>query len=135
TATLRTARLTADPGTRWAYTNVNYNLAARLVEVTSGTDFGEFLRQRIFAPLGMPDSALGDDTIPPTQGFISLFGRWIARDELPAFLDHSGSGGVITTAADMGRWLITQSGDGQRLVSAESLALMHAPTPVRDYGM
>ncbi|WP_278261743.1 serine hydrolase domain-containing protein [Nocardia sp. AG03] len=135
TATLRTARLTADPGTRWAYTNVNYNLAARLVEVASGTDFGAFLRQRIFTPLDMPDSALGDDTITPTQGFNSLFGRWIARDELPAFLDDSGSGGVITTAADMGRWLITQSGDGQRLVSAESLALMHAPTPVRDYGM
>ncbi|MGW4636480.1 serine hydrolase domain-containing protein [Nocardia sp. NPDC004415] len=133
TATLRTATLTAEPGTRWAYTNVNYNLAARLVEVASGSDFGEFVRQRIFTPLGMPDSALDDDTITPAAGFNSLFGQWIARAELPGFLD--GSGGVITTAADLGRWLISQSGDGPQLVRPESLALMYAPTPVRDYGM
>ncbi|MEU3009650.1 serine hydrolase domain-containing protein [Nocardia asteroides] len=135
TATLRTARLAAEPGTRWAYTNVNYNLAARLVEVASGQDFGEFLRQRIFGPLGMPDSTLGDDTITPTDGFNSLFGHWTARAELRGFLDDSGSGGVVTSAADLGRWLIAQSGTGPQLVSADSLALMHAPTPVRDYGM
>ncbi|MET9212298.1 MULTISPECIES: serine hydrolase domain-containing protein [unclassified Nocardia] len=135
TATLRTARLAAEPGARWAYTNVNYNLAARLVEVASGSDFGEFLRQRIFDPLGMPDSALGDATITPTAGFNSLFGHWTARAELRGFLDDSGSGGVVTSAADMGRWLIAQSGDGPPLVGADSLALMHAPTPARDYGM
>ncbi|MFF2085230.1 serine hydrolase domain-containing protein [Nocardia sp. NPDC058176] len=135
TATLRTARLAAEPGTRYAYSNVNYNLAARLVEVVSGREYGEYLRERIFEPLGMAESVLGDEIVSPADGFNSLFGRWIARDELAGFLDESGSGGVITTAADLGRWLITQSGDGPQLVSRESLALMHTPSPVRDYGM
>lgn len=134
-ATLRTARLAAEPGTRWAYSNVNYNLAARLVEVVSGREFGDYLRERIFAQLGMNESALGDETLHPAQGFNSLFGRWIARRELPGFLDASGSGGVITTAADMGRWLISQTGSGPQLVTEENLTVMHTPSPVRDYGM
>lgn len=134
-ATLRTARLAAEPGTRWAYSNVNYNLAARVVEVASGREFGDFLAERIFTPLGMTDSRLGDEIDPPAAGFNSLFGWWIVRDEIPGFLATSGSGGLITTAADLGRWLITQSGDSPQLVGAESLALMHAPSPVNDYGM
>lgn len=135
TATLRTARLAGDPGTRWAYCNVNYNIAARLVEVASGRSFGDYLRERIFGPLGMASSAVDDDVVTPAQGFTSLFGHWVARAELAGFLDDSGSGGVITNADDLGRWLIAQSGDGPPVISAESLAVTQSPSPVREYGM
>lgn len=134
-ATLRTARLAAEPGARWAYSNVNYNLASRLVEVVSRCDFGDFLQERIFAPLGMTESGLGDENTRPAKGFNSVFGRWTTRTELPGFLDDSGSGGVITTAADIGRWLITQTGNGPQLVTAQNLTAMHTPSPVRAYGM
>src|SRR5262245_38601091 len=49
----------APPGTRWAYSNVNYDVAARLVEVVSGQPFDEYLRAEVFGPLGMRDSAVG----------------------------------------------------------------------------
>jgi CubicO group peptidase (beta-lactamase class C family) len=60
--------------------------------------------------------------------------------ELSGFL--GGSSGVVTTAADMARYLAMQSGGGQyegrRLLTPESVALMQAPPPeVHDstYGM
>jgi CubicO group peptidase (beta-lactamase class C family) len=135
TARLADDGLRADPGTRWEYCNVNYNLAARLVEVAGGRPFGDYLRERVFGPLGMKSSAVSDQVVKPADGYNSIFGAWLARPELPAFLKDSGSGGVITTAADMGKWLIAQTGDGRPLVKRQSLETMHAPTEIRDYGM
>ncbi|MET7464099.1 serine hydrolase domain-containing protein [Nonomuraea sp. NPDC005501] len=134
-AKLGTATLRAAPGTHWEYCNVNYNVAARLVEVASGRSFGDFMRERVFGPLGMRSSGVSERTVRPADGYNSVFGLWLPRPELPAFLDGSGSGSVITTAADMGRWLITQNGRGRRLVGPAGLTTMHAPSSVREYGM
>ncbi|MFC7590242.1 serine hydrolase domain-containing protein [Nonomuraea antimicrobica] len=134
-ASLADSRLAADPGTRYEYCNVNYDLAARLVEVASGQRFGDYLRERVFGPLGMTSSAVSDQTVRPANGHNSIFGVWLPRPEPAGFLDGSGAGGVITTAADMGRWLIAQTGDGRPLVTRHSLEVMHRPTTLRPYGM
>ncbi|WP_329088638.1 serine hydrolase domain-containing protein [Streptosporangium sp. NBC_01469] len=131
---LGTGTLAADPGTRWEYCNVNYDVAARLVEVAGGRSFGDYMEQRVFGPLGMTGSAVGDRVVRPSEGFNSVYGAWVARPELPGFRD-GGAGGVVTNAADMGRWLINQTGGGERLVTPESLRTMHTPSTVRDYGM
>ena len=133
TAKLSAGSLTAEPGTRYEYCNVNYDLAARLVEVASGLTFGEYLRQEVFAPLGMSRSTVSADEIRPADGYNSVFGAWWSRPELPGFL--SGGGGVITTAADLGRWLISQTGNGTQLVSPEGLRAMHTSSTVDEYAM
>ncbi|MFD3746863.1 serine hydrolase domain-containing protein [Nocardia sp. NPDC058633] len=132
-ATVQTGTLAAEPGTRWAYCNVNYDIAARLVEVASGRDFGDFLRERVFAPLGMTASGTDADLPAPPDGFTSLFGQWVPRPELAGFAG-GGAGSVITTAADMGRWLISNTGNGPQLVTARSLTTMRTPVLHR-YGM
>lgn len=135
TARLADSKLAADPGTRYEYCNVNYDLAGRLVEVAGGQQFGEYLRERVFGPLGMKSSAVSDKVVPVANGYNSLFGAWLPRPELAGFHDDSGAGGVITTAADMGKWLIAQSGDGSPLVKRQSLETMHQPSKLRPYGM
>jgi CubicO group peptidase (beta-lactamase class C family) len=127
--------LASDPGTDWEYCNPNFNVAARLVEVAGGQPFEEFMEERVFAPLGMEHSATRDEQVQPGLGYNNLFGLWLAREEAPGFLDDSGSGGIITSAADMGQWLITQNGQGPQLVSVAGLAEMHTPSEVQDYGM
>lgn len=133
TAKLSSGSLTADPGTRYEYCNVNYDLAARLVEVASGRTFGDYLNKEVFGPLGMSRSTVSADEIRPADGFNSVFGAWWSRPELPGFL--SGGGGVITTAADMGKWLISQAGHGTQLVSPDSLRTMHTSSTVDEYAM
>ncbi len=46
-----------DPGARWQYSNTNYVIAAAIVERVAGMGFMEFLRRRIFTPLGMTSVA------------------------------------------------------------------------------
>lgn len=128
-ARLRTARLVTAPGTHWAYCNVNYEVAARLIEVASGMSYADYMRRRVFEPLGMTGSATDDRRIRPARGYDSLFGLWVARDEIPGFLGHGGAGGVITDAHDMGRWLIAQNGHARRVLRPADLRIMHTPGP------
>ncbi|MFI6173708.1 serine hydrolase domain-containing protein [Nocardia sp. NPDC051052] len=140
----RQATLATEPGTRHAYTNTNYHLAGRLVEVVAGIPFADYLRDNIFRPLGMRDTLSIDQTprdLPDQvhQGHIYAYGASVARTEPTRFV--GGSDGVITTAADMARWLTMQSsggtaGDGTRVISAQSLAAMHKSSDPRwTYGM
>jgi CubicO group peptidase (beta-lactamase class C family) len=134
-ATLADGELAADPGSHYEYCNVNYDLAARLVEVASGQRFADYLARNVFTPLRMTDSAVSDRVVHPSEGYNSLFGAWVSRPELPGFLNGNGAGGVITTAADLGRWLISQTGEGTQLVTPASLRTMHTPPPGEYYGM
>uniref|UniRef100_UPI003672F721 serine hydrolase domain-containing protein n=1 Tax=Plantactinospora solaniradicis TaxID=1723736 RepID=UPI003672F721 len=140
-ASMRDARLAADPGTRYEYHNPNYQVAARLVEVVSGQSFDEYLRHRVFRPLGMADSSTGNtaDDLPPSgRGHLMIGGIPVALPEPPAF--GNGSGGVLSTARDMAAWLITQNDqghgpDGTPIVSPASVTEMHRPTAAGSYGL
>ena len=50
--------LVFQPGSEWNY-GVSTDVLGRLVEVVSGQPLDEFFAQRIFAPLGMPDTSFG----------------------------------------------------------------------------
>lgn len=46
------------PGTLWRYSGLaGFDVLSRIVEVASGQPFDEFLRERIFEPLDMPDTS------------------------------------------------------------------------------
>src|SRR6185437_14001689 len=50
--------LAFQPGSKWRY-SVGIDVAARVIEVISGRPLGVFLRERLFEPLGMTDTAFG----------------------------------------------------------------------------
>ncbi|MFF3868762.1 serine hydrolase domain-containing protein [Micromonospora sp. NPDC001898] len=139
-ASMRTARLAADPGTRFEYHNPNYQVAARLVEVVSGQPFDVCLRQQVFGPLGMVDSRTvntADEVPSSSRGHLMIAGRPVAVPEPPAF--GAGSGAVLSTAHDMAAWLVSQNDhgrgpDGRSVVSAAAVADMQRPS-VDGYGL
>ncbi len=134
-ARLHSATLAAGPGARFAYTNANYEVIARLLEVAGGAPFAEILRREVFAPLGMVDTRVGarTDTQP---GAVSVLGVWAPRTWPASLLSSGGAAGVVSTARDMGRWFGFQNGDGAPLLSARDLTSMHVPgDPRRTYAM
>jgi D-alanyl-D-alanine carboxypeptidase len=42
-----------EPGTQWQYSNTNYVIAGRIIEIVSGEPLFQFLTEHIFRPLGM----------------------------------------------------------------------------------
>lgn len=135
---LRDARPVAPPGTEFHYFNPNYAVLARLVEVVSGQPFAEYLHTSIFTPLEMNRSfaaATSAQAIEQAenlaQGHIVVFGMPLPVREMDGFL--GGSGGVISTAADMAHFVIAQLQDGRfkghALASPAAFAAMHTPPP------
>lgn len=55
-AMFQNAPLEFQPGERYSYSNSNYNLLAYVIELASGKSYGDFLKDNIFAPLGMSDT-------------------------------------------------------------------------------
>ncbi|MDH5198841.1 MAG: beta-lactamase family protein, partial [Gemmatimonadota bacterium] len=95
-----------DPGTQWQYSNTNYEIAASIVERVAGMPFMDFLRQRIFTPLGMT-SVANIDAGPLTD-----------RDAQP--LLRSALGPLRPAPKEATGWLF---GAGQLAMTAHDLAL------------
>ncbi|KAI9005150.1 beta-lactamase [Hyaloraphidium curvatum] len=125
------------PGEAWNY-GVSTDVLGYLVEVISGVPFAEFLRTRIFEPLGMVDTSF---SVPPEKAhrLVPCYTRgpgdgYTLSDD-PAsspFLKepefYSGGGGLLSTAADYLRFchMLVNRGtlDGARILSRKTLRLM-----------
>jgi CubicO group peptidase (beta-lactamase class C family) len=126
------------PGTAWNY-SVAIDVLGYLVEKLSGMSFGEFLRTRLFEPLGMHDTAFytPEDKIKrftscyqPGDGGNGLKlqddGRESAIYAQPPKLE-SGGGGLVSTAHDYLRFCRMMLGggtlDGVQILSPKTVAL------------
>jgi CubicO group peptidase (beta-lactamase class C family) len=125
------------PGTAWNY-SVSIDVLGYLVEKLSGMSFGEFLRTRLFDPLGMNDTAfyVPSDKIerfsscyqPETQGSglrLQDDGRESTYAKPPVL--ESGGGGLVSTAHDYLRFcrMMLNGGtlDGVQILSPKTVAL------------
>ncbi|WP_281364175.1 serine hydrolase domain-containing protein [Thermoactinomyces mirandus] len=61
-------KLQPNPGEKYAYSNANYWILARLVEETSEMEFSQYLKQKLFSPLGMNDSLTAVNSGDSVQG-------------------------------------------------------------------
>ncbi|CAN7326949.1 serine hydrolase [Microbacterium maritypicum] len=131
-AELRDRRLVAEPGARFEYHNTNYSIAARVVEVVSGESLDDFLRQRLFVPLGMLDTQSVDACDQAVErlapGFSVVLGLAYVMPEMPGRC--GGNGGVVSTLADMVRWLRFQQGEvGAGVLDRILLEELHVSQP------
>jgi len=131
---LHTWKLQSNPGEKYFYSNANYWILARVVELISGKEFSAYLEQGVFVPLGMDESfntTKSTDTAEGlAQGHITAYGTAIPWSPLEQMI--SGSGGIVTTAADMGKWLAMhtaggQNASGQQLLSKSLLEESYSP--------
>jgi CubicO group peptidase (beta-lactamase class C family) len=150
TQRLGTLPLLLEPGSRWHY-SVAVDVQGRLVEVLSGQSFGEFLRSRIFEPLGMRDTffVLPEEKrdrltqlYSPVGTTMSWNSPWrfttetqlvpadpeITRPYLDGSVFESGGAGLISSAEDYLRFALMLAGggelDGVRLLSPRTVEHM-----------
>jgi CubicO group peptidase (beta-lactamase class C family) len=124
------------PGDFWNY-SVSIDVMGYLVQKLSGMTFGEFLRTRLFEPLGMTDTAF---SVPQSklERFSSCYapapgGKLRLQDDagrstyaVPPQLE-SGGGGLVSTAADYMRFCRMMLGggtlDGVQILSPKTVEM------------
>ncbi len=104
-----------DPGTQWQYSNTNYVIAGRIVEIVSGQPLFDFLTQHIFRPLSMT-SAFDSDQTKLTQADATGYYRHALGPLIYAPIAGFGwmfaAGELAMTAHDLALWdesLLAQS--------------------------
>jgi CubicO group peptidase (beta-lactamase class C family) len=147
--------LAFQPGSQWHY-SLGIDVAAHLIEVISGQPLGQFLQERIFAPLGMTDTAFGvpaeqrgrlaamyglPDICAEGMTFSRLYGHFLdgynQRSDVSATYPADtpdvfvrGGIGLFTTAGDYMRFalMLCNGGqlDGTRVLGRKTLELMHS---------
>ena len=121
------------PGTGYRYSNSGYALLALMVERVSGQSFADFLRSRIFQPLGMAHTLAFEEGGPViadrAYGNSESEGGWIRTDQstTSAVL---GDGGIYSSIDDLAKWDAALYDD--RLLSDRSRELMFTPHVTTD---
>ena len=124
------------PGTRWVY-SVSVDIQGYLVEKLSGRSFPEFLRTRLFEPLGMLDTAF---FVPAEKmSRVATIYSWDQKQGALASMPHdpeinrlpglaSGGGGLYSTAPDYFRFaqMLLNGGEfnGTRILKQASVEMM-----------
>jgi CubicO group peptidase (beta-lactamase class C family) len=94
-------------GTEYRYSNSGYVLLGLIVARVSGVSFPEFLRARVFAPLGMSATVAhveGSDTVPHRAFGYSPRGGGFEQADQSVTSATLGDGGIYTNVDDMTRW-------------------------------
>jgi len=104
----RQPELQAAPNTEYNYNNTGFILLSMVVERLSGKTFPEFMKERVFEPLGMTHTRVkyGQGEIVPgaSTGYVPAEGGgWRSARDLAA---SAGAGGVYTTFRDMTKWML-----------------------------
>ena len=124
------------PGTKWNY-SVSIDVMGYLVQKLSGQSFGEFLRTRLFEPLGMPDTGFfcpedkrdrfASCYMQAPSGGITLQDDAQASSYAAPPNLESGGGGLLSTAHDYLRFcrMLLNGGslDGVQILSPKTVAL------------
>ena len=98
-----------EPNDKFDYSNTNYIILARIIELISNQSFEDFMKDNIFIPLGMNNTRVWnlvskDKTFEgKTDGFKDLAG--VVNEIKPTFVDGvAGDGGVFSSINDFMIW-------------------------------
>jgi len=132
---LASVPLDFQPGTLWRYSGqAGFDTLSRVVEIASGLTYEQFLKQRLFDPLGMKDTGF----YPSADGasrLVTLYARQAGalvrnpdQDTGVSRVYFSGAGGIMTTAVDYLQFaqMMLNGGqlNGKRFLSPKTIELM-----------
>jgi len=111
-----------EPGSKWSYCNAGIDTLGRIIEVTSGQKFEDFLHNRIFDPLAMKDTAF----YPDQDQLNRLAGLYGQKEGKLEFADYVligptkdsrhpiPAGGLFSTAGDLATLYQLMLNDGTK---------------------
>jgi CubicO group peptidase (beta-lactamase class C family) len=146
---IRYARVASSFRSEFAYDNVLYVAAGEVIPAVTGKSWEEFVRSRIFGPLGMTEARVTARNVAAGDNFATAHAMVdghlaiVARD---TFDNTNAAGGVVAGVADLAKWMLVQLDSGRvrdgavattngaperRLWSAERTSEMWTPQTIQ----
>jgi len=121
-----------EPGTRWRYDNSAFYLAGMVVERVTKQEYGAYVREHVFKPLGMSSASLcyARMVVPHLASGYEVDGGALVNAAFMTWKLPFAGGAVCATATDLAKWQAAL--DSGRVLTPSSLALMRTPTTLAD---
>ena len=116
-------------GERWEYSNANYLVLGRLVEVLTGQDYQAYVTADILEPVGMTHSFVSDGEVHDSMATGHTPWFWTKRPlaENTTSRGMAPAGGVVASANDLALYLQVMMNGEDDVLSAEGKAQMMRP--------
>ncbi|MGB9103796.1 MAG: serine hydrolase [Terriglobales bacterium] len=131
---LRYVRQSASLRSRWQYQNLMFITAGQIIPAVTGTTWDDFVRDRIFRPLGMNDTVVSNRALRAGADIATAHTVIDGKMQpIPLInLDNAGpAGSILSTVGDMAKWVRLQMHDGtldgRTLFSKATSDEMHRP--------
>lgn len=121
------------PGESYAYSNIGYVLTGLIVARICGKPYYEFLRERLFQPIGMTTAreASWFDIVPNRAAGYCLRNDHLHNHQWTApTLLRTADGGLYFSPRDIAQWFVEL--DNPRLLNPDSIERMFEPALTRD---
>lgn len=95
------------PGTAYEYSNFGFAILGRIVQNVSGMPYARYIQERVLRPLGMTSTTMEARDVPANRlahGYRLQDGAWLEEAALPDG-SFGSMGGMLTSSADLSRWV------------------------------
>jgi CubicO group peptidase (beta-lactamase class C family) len=123
------------PGATWSYSNTGYALLGFIVRRVTGKFYGDYLRERVFEPLGMRTTrVISESDIVPNRaaGYVLEKGELKNQEWVSPTLNTTADGALYLTVRDMAQWAIGLN--HARVPDSAGLAASWTPVRLNDSG-
>jgi len=114
------------PDAAWEYSNANYEVLGRVIEVVAGQDYQAYVTAHILAPVGMVHSFVADGAVHQSMatGHTPWFGTKRPLPENTTDRGTAPQGGIVASASDLARYLMVMMNGQDDVLSAAGKASM-----------
>lgn len=95
------------PGVAYEYSNFGFAILGRIIVNVSGLPYAQYIQQKVLRPLGMTSTTLEARDVPASRlahGYRLQDGAWLEEAQLPDG-SFGAMGGMLTSSADLSRWV------------------------------
>lgn len=121
------------PGEKWAYSNLGYVTLGILINRVSGKFYGDFLKERVFNPLGMTTARIiSEADIVPNRaaGYALVKGELKNQMWVSPSLNTTADGALYLSVLDMAKWEAALNGG--KLLQKTGYDAMWTPVKLND---
>ena len=101
----------------YAYDNILFAVATLVIEEVSGQSYADFIRERIFKPVGMDASLVDMTALKPGMDVATGHAKFNFSELKPvpamAWSNNSGAGGIYASVHDLAKWMNVQLAGGK----------------------
>ena len=118
-----------EPDEKWEYSNANYEILGRLIEVVSAESYQDYVTANILEPVGMAHSFVADGEIHESMatGHVPWFGSKLPLGDNTTDRATAPQGGIVASASDVARYLQMMMNGQDDVLSADGKAQMMRP--------